>query len=385
MKHFNNKSAFLLVIGGLAVLSLSLLAGVSAAQAVDVSLPSALPRYKVTDLGTLGGHTSRAYAINDVGQVVGHADLPDGPGSHAFLWQEGTMRDLGSLDGYFGHSTAYDINNLGYVVGSTDVEEDYAHPFVWYGGGLIQMHTLGGPGAAYSINEDNWIGGTSKYQNSVECAVEWAVGGDAKDLNDWLPAGSPWRLRSGHIYNQLGQYAVRGCIEYECHAFILEHDGLTDLGTLGGSYSSPEDINASGQVVGTSSIPSGHFHAFLWQNGTMTDLGTLGNNASRANAVNNAGLVVGDIYMGGGTIPSHAFVWAYDKMSNLNDLIPSDSGWVLASARDINENGQIVGYGVMGGLTHAFLLTPLLQPSALPTQEFIPMPTRELHVSTPSP
>lgn len=42
---------------------------------------------------------------------------------------------------------------------------------------------------------------------------------------------------------------------------------------------------------------------------------------------------------------------------NLNDLIDPTSGWFLTSARGINNQGQIVGAGRIGGATHAFLLT----------------------------
>ncbi len=46
-------------------------------------------------------------------------------------------------------------------------------------------------------------------------------------------------------------------------------------------------------------------------------------------------------------------------MADLNTLIPRDSGWVLLSANDINNRGQIVGYGRRNGQKRAFLLTPL--------------------------
>jgi probable HAF family extracellular repeat protein len=60
---------------------------------------------------------------------------------------------------------------------------------------------------------------------------------------------------------------------------------VIDLGTLGATYTSSNAsaVNASGQVVGTSSTSvSGFNHAFLWQNGVMTDLGTLANAARSA-------------------------------------------------------------------------------------------------------
>ena len=62
----------------------------------------------MTDLGTLGGLRSAAYAINDAGQVVGHANTADGA-DHAFLWQDGRMTDLGTLGG---RTSAGDTSDL---------------------------------------------------------------------------------------------------------------------------------------------------------------------------------------------------------------------------------------------------------------------------------
>jgi probable HAF family extracellular repeat protein len=72
-------------------------------------------QYTVVDLGTLGGTSSEAYGINDIGQVVGWA-YPSGTTTwHAFLWSGGVMQDLGTLGGT--ESKAYGINSLGQVVG----------------------------------------------------------------------------------------------------------------------------------------------------------------------------------------------------------------------------------------------------------------------------
>src|SRR4051794_27982057 len=69
---------------------------------------------------------------------------------------------------------------------------------------------------------------------------------------------------------------------------------VTDLGTLGGSYTVPGAINASGQVVGTSlTTADAAVHAFLWANGKMQDLDTLGGTNSFATNLNAAGQVVG--------------------------------------------------------------------------------------------
>jgi cell division protein FtsW (lipid II flippase) len=46
-------------------------------------------------------------------------------------------------------------------------------------------------------------------------------------------------------------------------------------------------------------------------------------------------------------------------MQNLNQLIPSNSGWQLILADSINVQGQITGQGNINGQQHAFLLTPV--------------------------
>jgi len=94
----------------------------------------------------------------------------------------------------------------------------------------------------------------------------------------------------------------------------------------------------------------------------MIDLGTLGGLTSSAYAINNSGQVVGESQT---TYDTHAFVFDTENMFDLNDLIPSDSGWDLITAQDINSSGQIVGYGSIGGEQHGYLLTPVPEPATL--------------------
>src|SRR5215475_14183126 len=55
------------------------------------------------------------------------------------------------------------------------------------------------------------------------------------------------------------------------------HHSVTDLGTLGGTFSVAGGINNRGDIEGFSSLPGDTaVRAFLWQNGLMSDLGTLG-------------------------------------------------------------------------------------------------------------
>jgi probable HAF family extracellular repeat protein len=90
-------------------------------------------------------------------------------------------------------------------------------------------------------------------------------------------------------------------------------------------------------------------------------------------AVNNHGQIVGhaQCVASGGSLAG--FLWRDGTMYNLNDLIPPGSGWDLIKATDINDAGQIVGFGLAPGGTYlrAFLLDPVDTPASV-LQEGVP-------------
>src|SRR5437868_5387607 len=75
---------------------------------------------------------------------------------------------------------------------------------------------------------------------------------------------------------------------------------ITELGAPGSSFSDALAINASGQAVGSSFVPTGngnsYFRAFLYSGGALTNLGTLGGTSSDASGINASGQVVGSSY-----------------------------------------------------------------------------------------
>ena len=52
------------------------------------------------------------------------------------------------------------------------------------------------------------------------------------------------------------------------------------------------------------------------------------------------------------------FITVGATMVDLNTRLPPGSGWELESARAINDNGWITGYGSINGQEHAYLLKP---------------------------
>ena len=137
------------------------------------------------DLGTLGGDSSVATAINDSGMVVGRSNLEDGEGLHAFAYS-GSMVDLGTLGG--SESAALALNNLGLIVGSSEDASGHEHAFIYRDGVMLDLNDLAAgylvdgtsaPGfkvfnAAYGINDAGQIVGRGEYFDGTDTFVDRA-------------------------------------------------------------------------------------------------------------------------------------------------------------------------------------------------------------------
>ncbi|MGA7921283.1 MAG: hypothetical protein WCA38_16605 [Candidatus Acidiferrales bacterium] len=136
-------------------------------------------------------------------------------------------------------------------------------------------------------------------------------------------------------------------------AFVYNNGRMTNLGTLGGTTSLAQGINASGQVVGYSTLTTKNYGAFLYSGGVMTNIGTLGGTYAAAYAINGSGEIVGVSTTASGA--QHPFLYANGKMTDLGTLGSTTVGWTnLATA--VNSLGAVVGYSYLAdGNFHAFL------------------------------
>jgi probable HAF family extracellular repeat protein len=309
--------------------------------------------YSLTDLGSLTGKTfSYASSINNFGQVAVNSGFND---SRAFLYSDDQLIEIQPLPDDDALAV-FDINNFGQVVGDSVNTSNFTgnHPFV-YSNGTTQSFGIS-DGIPYGINDSGQIVGGAYgigaflYSNGTTSSL--------------LPEGG-----GAYGLNNLGQ--VVGIFGSPSRAFLYDNGTITNLGTLPGhNYSSAEDINDLGQVVGVSA-PSGvnDGTAFLYSSNTgMISLGRLfpTDAYSVAIGINNLGQVVGwsgtnpNFYSESG-VGIRAFLYSDGVMQDLNNLIAPGSNFILTQAQGINDRGQIAGAGVINGELHAVLLTP--QPS----------------------
>lgn len=231
----------------------------------------------VRDVGTLAGPPawSAALAINDSGQVAGIAlpQLSGGvqPPPHAFAEVNGSMTDIHPPGAF--QSNASDINNAGQVVGGFYMNDGSGNHSFFYSSGTIR---------------------------------DIGAGTNATALND-----------AGQVVGSLMRDAVQ-------HPFLYFDGQLTDLfafADMAGMSGDATDINARGQVVGNMSHPSSIYE-----------------------------------------VDYQPFVYADGVMTNLNAYAGA-SGWALNLALDIDSQGAILGTGMINGESHYFLMTPVPEAS----------------------
>jgi probable HAF family extracellular repeat protein len=179
--------------------------------------------YVVTDLGILNGYTSSSPSeLNDAAQVVGSA-LKSKADSRAFLWVNGTMKDLGTLGG--SDSYASGINNKGQIVGraATSSGTYTYHAFLWTNGTMKDLGTLGGSDSyAYGINNKGQVVGSARTSSGAYTAHAFLwTNGTMRDLNSLLPAKSGWELTSALDINNKGQIVGEGKFNGQTRAFLL--------------------------------------------------------------------------------------------------------------------------------------------------------------------
>jgi probable HAF family extracellular repeat protein len=330
-----------------------------AAALLLAATPALADRYKLRDLGTLGGELSLGSGINDKNEVVGYSGLGGtNPGEvHAFKYSRGQMQDLRA------NAYAVSINRSGAVAGYA------ANPYVqaWIlsdsGETLLPSYSL-----ARSINKSGAITGEAYFPDSNQYHAYTYANGVMTDLGTLGGFASV-----GNAINSRGEVAGGAIIlgNTAQHAFLYSNGAMLDLGTLGGVFSSAHAINEHGHVVGASQAPSTIPHAFLFKNGFMTDLDPLGTFGSIAKGINDDGVIVGTFVVTPFRIVNgvivfevkHGFVYRRGRLIDLNTLTWSRDGShrfvTLNEATGINNEGSIVANGTDSrtGQTHAYLLT----------------------------
>jgi len=416
-------------------------AGLVSSAAAQSSEEPLVSKYTLYDVGTLGGNYSGFYdfdftggyftpsALNHCGKLAGFSSYASG-NAGSFVWSDGNLVPLptlpnGNTGG--GGSNALGINDSGLVIGiSNDGRVSpyngklYNHAVTWTRGKIHRLPGLGGSdsganfvndwglvvGYAYNSTPDPY-----SYYGTQLHATTWR-NGKIRDLGTLGGTDSQaWAANaSGQVIGIafLNTPPEPPFNQPQDDAFLWSNGVMTDLGTLGGAFSTPSGINRSGQVTVISFDSTNQFvQSFLWTNGSKTPLTSLGGDFVEATTLNDSGTIVGantdaadanfiaaawnhsgsgkllgtvgtdtgsialginnhGVVVGGsgsitlsGSAYAHAFVWQKGTMSDLNTMIPSGSPLTLNVAYTINQAGVIAGLGTTStGDTHAFILVP---------------------------
>jgi probable HAF family extracellular repeat protein len=337
--------------------SLSLLVLLSVPCWLAAQAPN-LPHYTVTDLGALGGTYSYAYGLNNAGVVAGGAATAtqtDGISQTAFLWYGGNIINLGTLGGSncpdcnseAGGPNFWGVAPVISEIAETDPNgEDFCAfsthrqclAAIWKNGGMTALPNLGGGhnGQAYWTNNQGQSVGVA--ENGIEDST--------------CSTATPFQVLrfEAVLWQANGEIRRLRPLKGDTVGFAL---GINDKG---------QTIGSSGLCSNTAVPPFANgpqaAHAVLWEkDGTPVELGGLvtGGTINIAASINNLGEVDGGSQSSDGY--PHAFLWT--KSAGTRDLgtLPGDFFSSATCCHTINDNGQVVGFSFPGplGSGRAFL------------------------------
>lgn len=347
------------------------------------------PRYRLVDLGTLGGPHSYGSVngegfslLNNAGEVASFADsaLPD-PNSaffcydpdcfqgHAFRWKDGVLTDLGALDNT--NSAAGSINAAGWATGQSEssvIDPVLGIPefraVLWKHNQIMDLGTLadGTQSLGIYVNNAGQVVGFSTISTAPDLLGFFGFpthtflweNGHKEDIGT---LGGTDSLPGAICSNQQASLIVGGSTTTAiintdtglptADPFLWRNGRMIDLGSLGGTNGFAQCANNRGQVIGLSSLAANPAacsfggpgcHAFFWQGGMMSDLGTLGGPNSEAIWINDAGMIVGSADLPAPDIHD-AVVWKEGKILDLGTV----DGDPCSRGRGLNARGQVVG------------------------------------------
>lgn len=328
-----------------------------------------------TALGDLPGGATRSLAREisaDGSTIVGESNNAEGP--EAFRWASETgMVGLGDISGGPFNSDARGVSADGSViVGFGTHTSSRQEAFRWTSAdGMVGLGFLGADveseGLDVSANGSVVVGfsAAGSFTTDVNEAFRWTNDGGMVGLGD-LAGGQVWS-RARSVSGDGSVVAGQSMSASGAEAFRWTQDGgMVGLGDLAGGDFQSEVLGMSADgttILGRSSAgDDNHTEAFRWTSETgMEGLGDFAGGtteswASDSNA--NGSIIVGAGNSEAGRV---AFIWdSANGMRSIQDLLTDAgtdlTGWRLASALAISENGDfVVGYGYRDGLPEAWV------------------------------
>jgi len=276
--------------------------------ALVVTTPAAAakrPRsYVVTLLASSNGDVFapavQGNPINAAGLVAG-STRGETPHAAVYDTRRNTVRELDGLppDCW---SHAVDVNALGHVAGYSYCTPRFVRRgFLWTAPGV--------PVTWFSDREDLTLEPVAMNDHDVVTGTYYDHADESSDAFVWHPQPA----------------------------------ALERIGTLGGNYNYPSDINNGGYITGMSETKERQYRPYLWLPRTkvLSRIGTPTNwNYGRGTSINDRGYVVGDYALNASPGISSPFVWS--PLTHHLETLPNAGDNTHPTA--ISSRGVVVGY-----------------------------------------
>jgi len=267
------------------------------------------PKNTFLELGSLRQQSpySKAFGANDKKQIVGMTMTDTKESGQAFIWENGLMRELTSLNNK-SHAVAQSINSSGVVVGYAGDGPNESSPnraVVWTNNKVTRLPMPKGfyESHAYDINESGDITGDVSNRTEVRAVV--------------------WR-------NNIPQV----------------------LGTLDGTTSVGLRVTSNGDVLGNYQTTQGVTNNFIWSNNQMQKYS-------------------GELLPNPAEQWAHTFgKFSFEgNLIDANEYLAENSPWQISNIERVYPNGDLVGFATdqkLGGTFAIYIHAPSLTQSPNP-------------------